>query len=316
MRTRTIALLGSVAAAMTVSLWGPAVAAAKHDPPPPRSRAEVQAVLAKAPRSETGTPRPIHIILLAGKKDHGRNQHDYPLWQKRWKVLLGGKGPDDEPKVNLFRPEPESGTDAATAGAPGVTVTTAMKWPGKEQLAKADLLVMFSKARWTPETLAALEAFLDRGGGFVIVHAAIWQKSKPLADLVGMAASNQTQYRHGVVDLAITDPSHPITRGFPETVRFMDETYFHFQGDPSRITVLATSRERLAKGKPQTRPEPIFWCRSRGKGRVFACIPGHFTWTFDDPLFRLLMLRGMAWAAGESPFRFGPLAVRGAALGH
>jgi len=295
MRKRMIALCGSaLAAVVTVAVCGPAASAAKHEAPPPRSRAEVQAVLAKAPQAETGAPKPLHVVLLASKKDHGPNQHDYPLWQKRWKVLLGGKGPDDEPKVNLFRPEPEAGRDAATAGAPGVTVTTAMDWPSKEQLAKADVLVMFSKARWTPETLGDLEAFLDRGGGFVIVHAAVWQKSKELADLVGMAASNQTQYRHGVVDLTVTDPTHPITRGFPETVRLLDETYFHFQGDPGRITVLATSRERLAKDKPPTRPEPIFWCRSRGKGRVFTCIPGHFTWTFDDPLFRLLLLRGMA----------------------
>jgi len=34
-------------------------------------------------------------------------------------------------------------------------------------------------------------------------------------------------------------------------------------------------------------------------------------WTFDDPLARLLLLRGMAWAAGTSPYRFDALATRG-----
>ena len=48
--------------------------------------------------------------------------------------------------------------------------------------------------------------------------------------------------------------------------------------------------------------------------RVFGCTPGHYTWTFDDPYFRIIFLRGMAWAAGESPYRFDPLVMRGIAL--
>lgn len=54
-------------------------------------------------------------------------------------------------------------------------------------------------------------------------------------------------------------------------------------------------------------------CREAGKGRVFVCIPGHFTWTFDDPAFRvLLLLRGMAWASGEPLDRWPELAPVGA----
>jgi type 1 glutamine amidotransferase len=44
----------------------------------------------------------------------------------------------------------------------------------------------------------------------------------------------------------------------------------------------------------------MIWTLRKGRGRVFASIPGHYTWTFDDPLFRLLALRGIGWAAGES----------------
>jgi len=59
----------------------------------------------------------------------------------------------------------------------------------------------------------------------------------------------------------------------------------------------------------------MFYCYQYGKGRVFSCIPGHYNWTFDDPYFRILMLRGMAWAAGESPYRFDRLVLRGLELG-
>jgi type 1 glutamine amidotransferase len=47
---------------------------------------------------------------------------------------------------------------------------------------------------------------------------------------------------------------------------------------------------------------------------VFVSIPGHYSWTFDDPLFRLLLLRGIAWSAGESVDRFNALALPGARL--
>ncbi len=47
---------------------------------------------------------------------------------------------------------------------------------------------------------------------------------------------------------------------------------------------------------------------------AISCILGHYTWTFDDPYFRILLLRGMAWAAGESPYRFERLVLRGIPL--
>jgi type 1 glutamine amidotransferase len=56
----------------------------------------------------------------------------------------------------------------------------------------------------------------------------------------------------------------------------------------------------------------MFWTHQPGPGRVFGCVLGHYTWTFDDPYFRVLVLRGIAWAAGESPYRFDPLVLRGA----
>jgi type 1 glutamine amidotransferase len=51
------------------------------------------------------------------------------------------------------------------------------------------------------------------------------------------------------------------------------------------------------------------------KGRVFISIPGHYTWTFDDPLFRVLILRGIAWSARDADVdRLTPLATQGARI--
>jgi type 1 glutamine amidotransferase len=51
------------------------------------------------------------------------------------------------------------------------------------------------------------------------------------------------------------------------------------------------------------------WTYQRGPGRVFCSIPGHYSWTFDDPLFRLLIHRGIAWSAGEPARRLDGLAT-------
>jgi type 1 glutamine amidotransferase len=61
-------------------------------------------------------------------------------------------------------------------------------------------------------------------------------------------------------------------------------------------------------------PRPQFWTLEPSKGRVFVSIPGHYFWTFDDPLFRILLLRGLAWTAKEPVNRFNDLAAIGARL--
>ena len=78
--------------------------------------------------------------------------------------------------------------------------------------------------------------------------------------------------------------------------------------DPKRLAVLATSLEDNA-------PQPQLWTLERGTARVFGCIPGHYMWTHDDPLYRLLVLRGIAWAARDPDVeRLSELALIGARL--
>jgi type 1 glutamine amidotransferase len=67
-------------------------------------------------------------------------------------------------------------------------------------------------------------------------------------------------------------------------------------GDTNKVEVLATAEQ---EGKPW----PIMWTFQKGKGRVFSSIFGHYTWTLNDPLFRLIVLRGIAWAAGQESNR-------------
>ena len=215
--------------------------------PEPRSLSEVKAVLAKAPKPLAEKKlRNLNVVLVAFKKDHGPNEHDYPLWQKRWKVLLGGKeaGQGGESQVNLYGPAPKGRKKKILAGAPKVHVTTAYGWPSKEQFKTADLIAMFCYGRRNEEELGQLEEFLARGGGFVAIHPAVIPNkgvARKWAGLIGLAwEDGYTRWRHGPMDLKITAAEHPICLGLPSTIHLLDEAYWPLRGELSKVTVLAT----------------------------------------------------------------------------
>jgi len=251
-------------------------------PPPPRSMAEVKSVLAGAP-ADVST-RPLLVVLVAGRKDHGLGEHDYPAWRTVWEPLL--------------------------AMAPHTRVTSANDWPSNDDLNSADVLVFYQQGTWTPDRARDIDRFLARGGGLVYIHYAVdgGQDAPGFAKRIGLAwKGGHSKFRHGPLDVDFSPAKdHPIARNF-DRVHFYDESYWNLLGDDKQIRLLGSGEE---EGSGQ----PLFWTTTSGKGRVFVSIPGHFAWTFDDPLFRTLLLRGIAWSAGEPIDRFNELVTPGARI--
>jgi putative heme-binding domain-containing protein len=134
-------------------------------PPPPRSRAEVEAALKQvASAASANTAKPLHILLVAGPKDHGPGEHDYPLWQKRWHKLL--------------------------SLADKITVNDAFGWPAPDQFHSAGLVVFYSdNPGWSAGRAEELDTFLGRGGGLVFLHYAVdgHEAVEALSDRIGLA---------------------------------------------------------------------------------------------------------------------------------
>jgi putative heme-binding domain-containing protein len=252
--------------------------------PTPRSRGELEVVLSAASESDRkADTAPLRVLLAAGPKDHGPGEHDYPKWQQRWSKLLGM--------------------------SEGVQVSTCNSFPSAEQLRAADVVVFYSNnPGWSKDKAAELDAFLDRGGGLVYIHFAIDGHQAPaeLAHRIGLAWRAGSKFRHGNLNLAFADKEHPITRGF-EKLALIDESYWNLLGSRGRIRQLAGAPEEGAE-------QPLLWVREQAKGRVFVSVPGHYAWTFDDPLFRVLLLRGIAWSAGRPAERLTHLAPIGARM--
>jgi type 1 glutamine amidotransferase len=287
------------------------------DPPPPPLRSEVERVLSAVPRAPrpAGDLRPLQIVLLADRKDHGPGEHDYPRWQSRWALLSGGAAASAEKAANLAGPDLP---DAALAqGAEQVRVLTAQQWPEPRPWAEADVVVAFCYLSWTAPRLGQVRRYLDRGGGLVLIHSATWTKPEPsaeVAELTGVGGFER--WRHGPLNLKILPGDHPICHGLPAAISWDDESYWPPTPalNTERVRVLAGSQEQADSGGGATALQPMFWTYQRGPGRVFGCVPGHKSSTFDDPYFRLLLLRGLAWAAGEDPYRFDGLVLRSAAV--
>jgi putative heme-binding domain-containing protein len=252
-------------------------------PPPPRTRGEVAKVL-RGSNDRNSHADPINILLVAGKKDHGPGEHDYPAWLRVWGELLRGE--------------------------PGVTVETAMEWPTEEQIAAADTIAFFQKGSWTDRRATAIDRHLAKGGGLVYIHWAVeaGERAPEFAKRIGLASNAaQLKYRHGPLELGFrTGSNHPIGRNFDQ-VHFHDESYWLMKGARDRIDVIGS-------GVEDGSPRPLFWTLEPSAGRVFVSIPGHYSWTFDDPLFRVLLLRGIAWTARQPVDRFNGLATLGVEL--
>jgi type 1 glutamine amidotransferase len=251
------------------------------EPPAVRSRAEVESVLAGARPLENSSPRPLKIVLVAGKKDHGPGEHDYPAWLQVWSKLLS--------------------LGEATQ------ISTAMDWPTADDFRSADVIVFYQQGKWTPERSAAIDAYLARGGGLVYLHYAVDGGPDPvgMAQRTGLAwRGGHSKFREGPLELEFRDPAHPLARNFSR-VHFHDESYWQLVGNSSRIHLLATALE-------ENQQQPQVWTSEQGTGRIFVSLLGHYSWTFDDPLFRVLVLRGTAWAANEPVDRFNDLVYPGA----
>ena len=194
-----------------------------------------------------------------------------------------------------------------------MSVDTAHIWPSVEQFAQADVIAFYNNnPGWNDARAQELDAYLARGGGAVYFHWAVEGRTNAVdfAKRIGLASdSTKLKYRHGPIDFVLTE--HPLAKGFTATSftkqNFVDETYWNFTGHPADVNLLASSVE-------DGEPRPQMWTRQVGKGRVFVSVPGHYNWTFDDPVFRVLALRGLCWAAGQPMDRLVELATIGARL--
>jgi len=146
-------------------------------------------------------------------------------------------------------------------------------------------------------------------------------RAQKLADCIGCSWKGNKESRWSKFsrnEPLFLDTKHPVFAGLPKSIRFNDESYWNMiQRDKVEVVgavVTAANSEKQSFAEV-LRSKGVrgqaFWTYTSGKGRVFGTTTGHFTYTYHDPMYRLLLARGIAWALEEKPGAFIPIVFDG-----
>jgi putative membrane-bound dehydrogenase-like protein len=243
---------------------------------------------------------PLRVFIRSGPKTHGPGAHDHPRFLAEWTTLLTERG---------------------------VVARGAARFPSAEELADTDVLILHAPEAGNiakGDEREALDGFLRRGGGIVVIHAAAVSRDPDWYRTIigGSWRFGTTRWLEGPLHLYFTDRVHPITTGASNWA-MDDEIYYDLDLQPE-ARVLAAAYTPKASGArnaaAQKRADeltgggkkvsvydyqPQMWTYERTlEGaqhpyRAFVSLPGHYYATFNRPNYRALLLRGIAWAAGQ-----------------
>ncbi len=190
-------------------------------------------------------------------------------------------------------------------------------------------------ADWSPELKESFEAYIQNGGGLVVIHAAnnAWGDWPAYNKMIGLGGwggrsqetgpyvyydeDGQVHYdtgqgacgSHGPQQefiLTTRSEHHPIMKGLPtEWLHTKDELYDRLRGPAENMTVLATAYSDVEKNGPPWnkevsgtgRHEPMLMAITSGQGRIFQSALGHMGYSMECVGFITTFLRGAEWAA-------------------
>ncbi|GAB2764317.1 hypothetical protein GCM10027275_01760 [Rhabdobacter roseus] len=149
------------------------------------------------------------------------------------------------------------------------------------------------------EQQAAFEQYIQKGGGFVGIHAAAdteydWPWYNKLVGAYFLSHPKQQN-----ADIDVWNHSTPATSFLPNRWRRYDEWYNYKSIQPG-IKVLATLDEGSYQGGKNGRIHPILWYHEFDGGRAFYTGGGHTDESFQEPLFMKNLLEGIKWTMGRT----------------
>jgi type 1 glutamine amidotransferase len=149
-----------------------------------------------------------------------------------------------------------------------------------------------------PTQQAALERWVEAGGGWVGVHAAAdaFYDWPWYGELVGAWFRRHPSVQRATVH--VTNRSHPSTRSLPAAWTRTDEWYDFRDNPRGRAQVLAVVDESSYQGGGMGADHPVVWCHQQGRGRSWYTALGHTKASWSEPLFLAHLLGGIRWAAG------------------
>ncbi len=234
----------------------------------------------------------ISLLLTAAAWLPGTVQGEEPI---RVLLLHGGHGFD---KPNFFQMfDRMEGIRVTVAEFP--QASDRLK-PGLEK--EFDVIVTYDMVKGlTAGQHQAFDELLKRGIGYVALHHALggrpeWEGYRKVLggrwiweqqEIDGKTYPKST-WRHGErIPVVVADKEHPITEGLDD-FEIIDEVYGGLYVSPD-VHVLLRSKH------PDCNPE-IAWVTRYGGSPVFYLMLGHDNQAWSNPVYPMLVLRGIHWA--------------------
>ncbi len=226
----------------------------------------------------------MHIYLRAGLKTHDVGQHDYPQFLADWSKILT---------------------------AHGAVVDGSLHAPSADELKNVDVVVMYKgdAGFMTASERAALQAYVKRGGGLVIIHDPLCGPDPAeFASYVGGGKKHgEVNYTLGTdMTYQITDANSPIMKGMTNLTLFDEAFYRMTWATAPAIHVLATTKipdtQSSRKGGGVGQVVPQIWTYEHTvaggqPARAFVWMQGHTYTNLSNPQVQAMLLRGISWAA-------------------
>ncbi len=112
-----------------------------------------------------------------------------------------------------------------------------------------------------------------------------------------MTGGQWVEHPGGIIDytVQITKPEDPIVAGLGEFAMHSEQYYMHT--DPGNEVLATTTIGGIPYPWVEGTVMPVVWKRKFGEGKVFYSSLGHVASDFDVPEAKIIMQRGMIWAA-------------------
>jgi type 1 glutamine amidotransferase/mono/diheme cytochrome c family protein/glucose/arabinose dehydrogenase len=185
---------------------------------------------------------------------------------------------------------------------------------GRKKLSDYSAIVLNNYCNWhDPKGLSepakkAFLAYLEQGGGLVVVHfangafhsslpeagASDWPEYRKIVRRVwdhhGQGESQSSHDAFGKFTVNIAKNGHPIVAGL-KPFEVTDELYFRQAGSEPIEPIIS------AKSQVTKQEEPLAWTYDYANARVFQTLLGHSEKTYDTYEAREMLRRGVAWVA-------------------
>ncbi|WP_182888179.1 ThuA domain-containing protein, partial [Microbispora sp. H10885] len=144
----------------------------------------------------------------------------------------------------------------------------------------------------TQDQKDAFQRYIQKGGGYVGVHAAAdsgydwaWY-----GKLVGAYFKQHPAIQQATVK--VEDPAHPSTAGLPITWSRTDEWYDYRTNPRNTVHVLTSLDEKSYTGGTMGADHPNTWCQDYDGGRSWYTGLGHLKENYSEANFLKLLLGG------------------------